>query len=169
MFKVGEYIIYKRDLCKVKGIEQSPITGEDYYSLLPVQDESLSIKVPTNNKLGNLRYPITKKEAEELIKKIPNIEPIKVNDKSQDNAYKELMKTNNHEDLIKIIKTTYLRNELRLNQGKKITNQNQLYFEQAEKYLYNELGYALEKDYEECKKYIIEKLTEISRENKDAN
>lgn len=36
MFKVGEYIIYKRDLCKVKDIEQSPITGEDYYSLCPV-------------------------------------------------------------------------------------------------------------------------------------
>ena len=79
------------------------------------------------------------------------------------------MKTNNHEDLIKIIKTTYLRNELRLNQGKKITNQNQVYFNQAEIYLYNELGYVLKKDYEECKKYIIEKLTEISRDNKDAN
>ena len=41
MFKSGEYIIYKRDLCKVKTIEKSPRTNEEYYVLNPIQDEIL--------------------------------------------------------------------------------------------------------------------------------
>ena len=123
MFKVGVYIIYKRDLCKVTNIEN------DYYCLSPVLDESLSIKVPTSNKFNNLRYPLSKKEAEELISKIPDIEPIQTSDKLLENTYKELMKSNSHEDLIKIIKTTYLRNQARI---KMIKKKGILYFVKKE-------------------------------------
>ena len=154
MFKVGEYIIYKRDLCKVKNIEKSSRTDEEYYTLSPVQDESLSIKVPVSNKFNNLRYPLSKEQSEDLIAKIPNIKPIETNDKLLENAYRELMKTNTHEDLIKIIKTTYLRNAERLSQGKKAADKDLTFFKQAETYLYNELGYSLGKTYEECKDYI---------------
>lgn len=158
MFKVGEYVIYKRDLCQVKTIETNSQTNTAYYSLTPIQDTSLSIKVPITNQYNYLRYPITKKEAEQLIDKIPYIEPLKTNDKLLENAYRELLKTNTHEDLIKIIKTTYLRNQTRLNQGKKLGDKDQLFFKQAENYLYNELGYALGKSYEECQDYLINKV-----------
>ena len=156
MFKVGVYIIYKRDLCKVTNIEN------DYYCLSPVLDESLSIKVPTSNKFNNLRYPLSKKEAEELISKIPDIEPIQTSDKLLENTYKELMKSNSHEDLIKIIKTTYLRNQARLNNHKKVGDKDLTFFNQAEKLLYNELSYSLGITYDECKTYIIDK---INKEN----
>ena len=69
------------------------------------------------------------------------------------------METNTHEDLIKIIKPTYLRNHERLNQGKKAGDKDLTFFKQAENYLYNELSYSLDKAYEECKNYIIEKVT----------
>lgn len=165
MFKVGEYIIYKRDLCKIKSIEKSPITNEDYYSLTPIQDESLLVKVPTTNKFQNLRYPLSKEEAEELISRITTIEPLQTNDKLLENSYRELMKTNQHEDLIKIIKTTYLRNEARVSQGKKVGDKDQTFFRQAETYLYNELAYSLGMSYEECKNYIIKKIESLQEEN----
>ncbi|MBQ8681413.1 MAG: CarD family transcriptional regulator [Bacilli bacterium] len=167
MFKVGEYIIYKRDLCKIKNIEKSSRTNEDYYTLYPIQDESLSIKVPVSNKFNNLRYPLSKQEAEDLIAKIPNIPPIKTSDKLLENTYRELMKTNTHEDLIKIIKTTYIRNQARLNQGKKAGDKDQTFFNQAEKYLYNELSYSLSKTYDECKDYIIKKVTQTKEKSVD--
>lgn len=163
MFKSGEYIIYKRDLCKVKTIEKSPRTNEEYYVLNPIQDESLSIKVPVSNKFHNLRYPLNKTEAKKLIEKIPDIEPIKISDKLLENSYRELMKTMTHEDLIKIIKTTYLRNQNRINQGKKAGDKDLTFFKQAETYLYNELGYSLGKTYEECKEYIIKKLSDCKK------
>lgn len=153
MFKEGEYIIYKRDLCKIKKIEG------DYYCLSMIRDESLSIKVPTSNKLNYLRYPMSKQEAETIISEIKNIEPIKTTDKLLENTYKELMKTNNHKDLIKIIKTTYLRNQARLNSKKKVGDKDLTFFNQAENLLYDELSYALNMSYEECKNYIIKNLT----------
>ena len=169
MFKVGEYIIYKRDLCKIMAIEKSPRTGEEYYSLSPIEDETLSIKVPVSNKLNYLRYPISKEKAEELIAKIPSISPLQINDKLLENAYRELMKTNNHEDLIKIIKTTYLRNETRKNQGKKPGDKDQTFFKEAELYLYNELGYVLGKSYNECRNYIIEKVEASLKKESEIN
>ena len=163
MFKIGEKIIYKRDLCIVKDIIN--IHSKKYYKLIPVSDNTLTINVPTDNKEKNLRYPITKKEAEKLIKKIPDINAITTNDKLLEQVYKKLMKTNKHEDLIKIIKTTYLRNEERRNNGKKETDKDLSFFKQAEEYLYNELSISLNMNYEECKKYIIKEVINEEKSN----
>ena len=75
------------------------------------------------------------------------------------------MKTNKHEDLIRIIKTTYLRNQKRLEEGKKILDKDSNYFEKAEKYLYNELSISLGMNYDECKQYVISKLSAIDNSN----
>ena len=164
MFKVEEYIIYKRDLCKIKRIEKNSKTNEEYYVLSLVQDPPLLIKVPTSNKLGHLRYPLSKAEAEDLIEKIPTIPCIEPTEKLSENIYRSLMKTNIPKDLIKIIKTTYLRNLERLNNGKKLGDKDLVFFEQSEKLLYTELGYSLNMTYDECKNYIIKKISEQQKE-----
>ena len=64
-----------------------------------------------------------------------------------------------YEDLIKIIKTTYFKNSERLNNGKKVTDKDLSFFNQAEKHLYTELGYSLNMTYDECKNYIIKKIS----------
>lgn len=163
MFKVNDYVIYKRDLCKIKEITDNK--GVLFYKLAPLDDESLIIRIPVDNKQNYLRYPISKEESEELIKKIPLIKEIDTKDKILDNIYKELMKTNKHEDLIRIIKTTYLRNQKRLEEGKKILDKDSNYFEKAEKYLYNELSISLGMNYDECKQYVISKLSAIDNSN----
>ena len=164
MFKIGEYVIYKRTLCKLKDITEK--NNNYYYKLYPIEDENLIINVPINNNSNNLRYPISKEEADILIKKIPTIEEIKANDKVLEQVYQSLMKTNTHEDLIKIIKTTYLRNEKRRINGKKIADKDLTYFKKAEDYLYNELSISLNMNYEECKNYIISKLSTAELNNK---
>lgn len=169
MFKEGEYIIYKKDLCKVQKLETNPTTKEIYYKLSPVTDESLFIKVPASNKFHNLRYPITKEEAQNLIQNIPNITPIQTTDKLLEGTYQTLMKTNHHEDLIKIIKTSYLRNEERINKGKKIGDKDQAFFNQAERYLYTELAYALGKNYEDCKNYVINQVEKSIKKDQKEN
>lgn len=162
MFKVGDYVIYKRDLCLIK-----EITNNKYYKLSLIDDETLTISVPIENKLGYLRHPMSIDDANKIINTIPLIEPLQINDKLLENEYKNLLKTNKHEDLIKIIKTTYLRNKERIKTGKKIGEKDQLYFELAEKYLYNELSYTLDMTYEECKKYIIECIIKINGDNNE--
>lgn len=160
MFKENDYVIYKKDVCKIKTIKHNAMNGNDYYVLLPIDDESLVIDVPTDNRMGYLRNIITKEEAENIINQISKIEILdNINEKNIENTYKELLYNGNHEDLIKIIKTSYLRNQSRINNKKKISDKDTKYFELAEKYLYNELAVALNKTVDETKEYIIDKLS----------
>ena len=86
------------------------------------------------------------------------LEVIEENDRMMENTYKTLMHSGTHEDLIKIIKTTYLRNEKRLNDNKKISEIDDSYFRTAEKFLYNEFSIVLNKTYDETKDYVINEV-----------
>ena len=85
MYKIGDYVVYKRDVCKIIAIKEKQFMNMDYYVLVPISDETLKIDVPTNNKMGYLRSIITKEEVEKIIKNISNIEPIKSNDRMNEN------------------------------------------------------------------------------------
>ena len=161
MYKVGDYVVYKREVCEVISIKEKEFMNMDYYVLVPISDNTLKIDVPVNNKMGYLRSLITKKEVEDIIKTIPNIKPIISTDRLIENEYRNLLNTNKHEDLIKIIKTTYLRNKERLDNNKKIGGKDDEYFKQAEKYLYSEFSIVLGMSYDETRKYVIEKVKEI--------
>lgn len=153
MYKIGDYVVYKRDVCIIKDIV------ENYYVLNLIDDNTLTIKVLFKSDL--LRNIITKEESENLIKSIPNIEIININNKLIENEYKRLLSTGNLEDLVKIIKTTYLRNENRIINHKKIGEKDDNYFKKAERFLYNELSISLNKTYEETKEYIKYKVDEL--------
>lgn len=156
MYKIDDYVMYRHDVCKIKDIRENKLTGKTYYVMTPLDDESLIIDIPTEDKMGFLRNIISKEDAEKLINNIPSIEPLKgIRDKDLVYLYKELINTGNHENLIKIIKTTYLRNEDRLNNKRKISEKDSTYFKLAEKYLYNELSISLNMTVDEVKNYII--------------
>lgn len=161
MFQVGDYAVYKNDVCIVKEIKENHYAGRDYYVLTPIDDTSLTIDVPVENKMGLLRTIMPKEEAEALIEKIPSIQPIECNDRLIENEYKKLMYSGSKEDLIRIIKTTYLRNAERVQLGKKIGEKDDAYFKKAEKTIYNELSISLGMDLEETKQYIIDTVTSI--------
>ena len=76
-------------------------------------------------------------------------------------TYKELLYNGDIEDLIKIIKTTYIRNDNRLKSNKKISDKDKTYFEKAEEYLYNELSISLDMSFDETKDYIINEVTKL--------
>lgn len=114
MYKINDYLVCGKDVCKVYAIEEKKFNNDDYYLLKPVKDLSLKISTPVNDKAKKIRPLITKKEVETIINNIPNILPIDVDEKLLEQNYKNLLKIGTHEDLIKIIKTTYLRNKTRL-------------------------------------------------------
>ena len=162
MYKANDYLVYKKDVCKVKEIKKNKLNGLDYYILVPIDDDSLIIDVPTDNRIGYIKDIITKEEAEKLINSIPKIEPLSnIEDKYIENRYKDLIYNGTREDLIRIIKTTYLRNEERMKNKKRISDKDFNYFNKAEKYLYNELSIPLNMSFDETKDYIISKVKEL--------
>lgn len=159
MFKLNEYVVYKKEVCIVKEIRSKYLRNEDYYILEPINDNSLKISVPINNK--DLRKLITKDEIMKIINEIPKIDIIDKDEKYIEAEYKELLKTSNQLDLVKIIKTSYLRNKDRLDNNKKIGEKDQSYFELAEKYLYTEFSIVLNLSYNDTKKYIINSVSKL--------
>lgn len=159
MYKVGNYVVYKHDVCKIKAVKENKISDKTYYVMTPIDDESLIIDVPIENRMGFLRDVISKKEALKLIENIKNIPPLDdITDKNIDIKYKELLKAGGHENLIKIIKTTFIRNDNRVSNNKKKSAKDNTFFKLAEKYLYNELSISLNKTVDEVKEYIATKV-----------
>ena len=145
-----DYIVYRKETCKI-------IEKEDgYYTLVPVNDTSIKYKVPVDSNF--LKKVITKEEIDRLLLEIPEINTIDLGEKQIEQEYKELMKSGTHEDLVKIIKTSYLRNQIRILNNKRISEIDDEYFRRAEKYLYEEIGIVLNLSFEDTKKYIINKL-----------
>jgi CarD family transcriptional regulator len=155
MFKINDYVVYKKEVCKIVDIKK--MNDREYYILIPINDNTLKNYVPKDSNL--LRNLITKQELKNIIAEMKDITPIITNDKLMENEYRTLLKNGTHQDLIKIIKTTYLRNQNRLDQNKKISGTDDKYFNLAEKYLYTEFSVVLNKTLEETKEYIIKELT----------
>lgn len=145
-----DYIVYRKETCKIIGKE------DGYYKLVPINDTSIKYKVPVKSNF--LKKVITKEEIDRLLLEIPEINTIDLGEKQIEQEYKELMKSGTHEDLVKIIKTSYLRNQIRILNNKRISEIDDEYFRRAEKYLYEEIGIVLNLSFENTKEYIINKL-----------
>lgn len=156
MYQINDKIIYKRDICIIKEIKKNFYKETDYYCISPIIDPTLTINIPVDTPL--IKDILTKKEALTIIESIPKVELIDSDDKLLENLYKELLSTDDELDLVKIIKTTYLRNKKRIDTGKKIRDKDDTYFKKAENYLYTSLSISLNMSYDECKNYIIDKL-----------
>ena len=160
MFKIGDYVVHKRNVCKINKIRT--IKDKDYYVMNPIDDQTLIINVPVDDSTCCLRSTLSRGDAIDLINSLHKVKVIDTTDKMIENQYKLLLQTGKHEDLICIIKTAYLRNVERKKSGKKIGEIDDSYFKLAEKILYNELSISLGKNYDDTKNYVIETVRKLS-------
>ena len=153
MLKVGYYVIYQEQVCQIKEQKINEFTNLESFILVPVTDSSLKLNVPVNN--PNIKNLMTKEEIKNLIALMPSIPLIDIEDKLLENEYKRLYHSGSKEDLIRIIKTTYKRNQDRLNNNKKISEKDNKYFTLAENLLYSEIATVFGISLEEAKEYIL--------------
>lgn len=156
MKKVGEYVIYRKDVCKIKEIKENEFNHLMCYTLIPLKDETLKLTIPIESE--HLRNLMSKEEMLEFIKTIKNIPVIDGFDKEIEKEYIRLLNTENQTDLVKIIKTTYERNQKRIEKNKKTSDKDNHYFEMAENYLYTEIATVLEIPYNEAKEFVIDSV-----------
>lgn len=158
MFKINDYVVYKRNVCKIENIIKNKFNNKDYYLLIPIDDASLKIEIPTDS--DKIRSIINYDEFIRLMDSIPMINVIDVDDKVIALEYKRLMGSDNLEDLIKIIKTTYQKNKQREDTNRKVRDKDVYYFNKAEKCLYNEFSLVLNKNFDETKDYVVRYIQE---------
>lgn len=164
MFERGDFIVYgTAGVCEVKDITTINMKGVSndrlYYILNPRHYKESKIFIPVDNNKTVMRAVLTREEADELIKTIPDIEELWVsNDKLREEKYKETMRSCNSKDWIKVIKTLYLRRQERIAQGKKTTAMDEKYLRMAEENLYSELSLALGVPKEQMEEFITKRI-----------
>lgn len=85
------------------------------------------------------------------------------NDKQRELQFKDILQKLDCYELVKMIKTLYLKNEKRMAEGKKATGMDQRYFKLAERTLHEELAVVLEMPQDEIGHYIIEQVEHIEK------
>ena len=164
MFEVGEYVVYgTKGVCLIEDITHVDIPGASkdrlYYVMHQLENESGKIYVPTDNEKIVMRKVITKEAAEDLIRRMPEIEQIWIDDdKKRELMYKESIRTCDYNEWVKIIKALYFRKKERTAQGKKVTALDEKYLKVAENEVYSELSFALDIPTAEILAYIKEKI-----------
>ncbi len=156
MYKINDYLIYKREVCQVKALTK--INNQDYYILENKADSSLKISVPLKEERNLLRPLSTFKEITKSLDNIDNIKPLNLTDRNLEEQYKSLLQGNTLEDLIVIMKTTYLRNEVRKSNKKHLGDKDTYYQELSEKFLFNEVAYSMQISYDDAKELVLNKL-----------
>ena len=160
MFQNGDYVVYG---CKGihKIIDKTTLNmdgvskNKEYYVMQPYDKPSGSVYAPVDAQKINMRKIMSKEEAKAFIKTVPGIGILDIkNNKQREDAYKECIRSCDPDELMRVIKTLYVRKEERISQGKKLTLTDSHYMQQAEGILYDELALVLDMPKDNVPEYI---------------
>lgn len=164
MFKIGDYVICgNKGVCVVDNITTLNISvaekEKEYYILKPLYMAGSTVYVPVDSPKESMRRVLAYEEAQKLIKAIPEIPLLVIaNEKLTEQVYKDCMKTNDCVELVKVIKTIYMRKKKRIEAGRKMTAVDAKYFHMAEDNLYGELAVSLDISRSEVESHIAEAI-----------
>ncbi len=157
MLSRGDAVVYKcKGLYKVEDIGTLDFSFVDnskqYYTLQSVEDAGDKAYVPAEDET-NIRRPVSRDEALELIRRMPDIEVLQVrNEKFREQEYKDCISDYCLENWVKVLKTTYKRTKTRGS----ITSLDRKYQMLLEHALYSEFSFALGIPAGEMQKFIAE-------------
>lgn len=167
MFDIGEYIIYgKNGVCRLVDIGGSPFDENDtrtYYVLKPLGSNGV-IYTPVDNSSIASRKLMKKSEIEELIKKIPSICELTVeNEKNRREIYKSAVAELTPEGYVSVIKTVRGRRLAFENLRRHITETDAEYESLAKKSLYSEISVVMGIPFDEIENFIAEKIAKLQK------
>ena len=164
MFEVNEYVFYGSEgICKIDDIVSSPFsdvkTDTKYYVLHSLHGGSNTAYVPFDGASSLIRAVMTKGEIESLIAKIPSIElfeecPLKL----LKEKYAISIRSGDPAEWIKVIKTVHDRTVNGRDGGKKVSDAERVYAENAKRFLHKEISIVLGIPTDDVENYIIERM-----------
>lgn len=154
-------------VCRVDGIgTPDSVSDSDtlYYKLTPVYDTE-TIYTPITTK-AFMRPVMTRGQAEDLIERIPSITEAVCDNRDMkmlNERYRACLSTHSNDDLIRLIKSVYIKNRRSIKAGRHMGQTDQQYMKRAEKLLYGELSVALGMAYDEVQPYIKHRMTQVEQ------
>ncbi len=158
MFNIGDTVVHKHDICKIEGLLKNYRDEKDYYKLSVRGESGMTIYSPVENAFGLLRRPLSRRDALALVEQIPSIQTVELSKLKAAQEYKALVDSGDHSDLVRVIKTSYLRSEEKEADHKKASEIDRMYFRMAEQALYDELAVVLGLTHAEARDHVISRM-----------
>lgn len=162
-FSIGDLIIYgETGVCRVEEIVERPFLDEitSCYKLQPLY-QSCVIFTPVDKSSVFMRPIITRKEAEDLVDSIKDIQPRELPvaaPRVVSEHYDKIIKTHDCGELISLTVSIFHKRQWLIEQKKKLSAIDERYMKKAEELLFGELAAALEIDKSAVLGYIKEKV-----------
>ncbi|NLN84045.1 MAG: hypothetical protein GX138_06775 [Firmicutes bacterium] len=165
MFNVDDLVLYGfTGVCRVAEIKaisfDDPNEKELYYVLEPLYQEC-TISTPVDNTRIPMRAILTKKEAEDLIDRIPELDTEMFHSsvlRELTEFYDQYLNTYEADKLIQLCLSIYNKRDIQREINKKLGATDERYLKQAESLLFGEFAVIFEKDPEEIADFIGERL-----------
>lgn len=172
MYKVNDTILYGNEgVCKIIEITSRTFKNQvmDYYVLKPVYSENATVYVPVHNQelLNKMKKILSAQEIIDLIHKMPESESVWIqNDNQRKEKYREILRSGDREELMKIVRTLYLHQQKLKESGKKFHATDDKILKEAEKILYDEFAYVLNIHQDEVVPFICQEIEVKERDKK---
>lgn len=162
MFQINDRVYYASGgVCLVSDICKAPLAGMSadrlYYVLRSTHNSNSVMYVPVESETVFIRPLMSREEAETLIGGMDEILSIEEpNAKLLKAKYAEAMKTHSPTEWVRVVKTIHkrLRRLAEQSRAQRLSDTERSYGDDAKRYLYAELAFALEKSVGEVERMV---------------
>ena len=164
MYEVGDYVINSGNgICRIEDRMHLDMEGIDenqwFFLVVPVEEQATRLYIPVEKIADKTRMVMDEVEAWNLMDGVVQIDELEIpNDRMREQIYKQAVLSNDPTQLIRVIKTIFVRKQQREAEGKKNTVIDERYFKLAENNLYDELAFAIGREKEEIPELIAERI-----------
>lgn len=164
MFNIGDFVVYGQSgVCQVTSVDVPQVAIRDgekklYYKLSPMFSTEV-IYTPVDTKVY-MRSVMTREQAKELLTQIAD--ETKIPDSTKPNSkeeYTALLKTQDCEELLRVIQAIYYKKHDFAQHGKRLTMTDQKVLKHAEDLLCSELSVVMGNDLETTKSMMGDAIT----------
>lgn len=162
MFKQGDTVMYgNHGVCRITDVREETFgpVRQMYYVLQPKKDTRSTFYCPVAQE-ARLRALLTKDEVYRLIREMPQTATAwEEDDNTRREAFAAILKSGDHAEVVRLIKTVYLQRQRRAEEGKRLHLADERALQEAERILYEEIAFVMEIPPDEVVAYIEETLT----------
>jgi CarD family transcriptional regulator len=164
MYQKNNVVIYGlHGVCRIAEITEKDFGGEEklYYTLKPIFDERSTFFVPVQTECSHkkIRPLLSMEEVKDLIRNISQQETIWIPDeKHRKETYKQIIESGDRTEMMKLVKTLYLRKKDQQKAGKKQHIVDEHFMKEAETVLYDEFAYVLDIDRDKVLPFIKKEI-----------
>ncbi len=162
----GAYIVYRNaGVCQVVDLEEQSMDGEHtilYYKIKPISDASSTYYIPVAKAGEKLRRLLTESEILTLIDSMPQSgecsEYWSDNRRERKEMYSQIMKSDDHMTILRLISSLYFRKRAAEAKGKRFSAMDETIMKNAETLMLQEFGFVLELSEPEVRRFMDERV-----------